>query len=248
MFSFVDSVGIACDDVRVMNETESAGPRARNRAAVENRLRAVGRRHLADHGAAALSLRAVAREMEIAPSALYRYVQGRDELLTVLIVDAYDDLADAIDAAVAGRRTPRTRFVAFATALRTWAAANPSEYALIYGSPVPGYRAPAEQTGRAGERPLRTLAAIVADAAVPPVPGSNRRIQAAALAALGALVEDPALPPITDIAVLARAITVWNMLLGSVSSELFEQLGPVTDDPETVYAGVVDLGAALLFG
>lgn len=231
-----------------MSETDSAGPRARNRAAVEHRLRAVGRRHLTAHGAAALSLRAVARDMEIAPSALYRYVRNRDDLLTVLIVDAYDDLADTLDAAVAPRRTARTRFVAFATALRRWAVAHPSEYALLYGSPVPGYRAPAERTGPAGERPLRTLAAVAGPATAPPIDGSDPRVQDAAAGALARLAADPAVPPDTAPAVLARTIAVWNLLLGSITAELFEQLGPITDDPASVYAGVVDLGAALLFG
>ena len=240
--------GGTCEDGDEMSETENAGPRARNRAAVEDRLRAVGRRHLAEHGAAALSLRAIARDMDIAPSALYRYVRNRDDLLTVLIVDAYDELADALDAAVTARRTPRTRFVAFADALRLWAVANPSEYALIYGSPVPGYRAPAEQTGRAGERPLRTLADIAVDASARSVTGTDPGVQERAAAAFGLLMADPELPPSVEPATLARTIAVWNLLLGSISSELFEQLGPVTDDPTAVYAGIVDLGAALLLG
>lgn len=216
------------------------GLRARNRAAVETRLRDVGRRHLAEHGAAALSLRAVARDMEIAPSALYRYVRNRDDLLTVLIVDAYDDLADVVDAAVAEHGTPRTRFVAFAHALREWSLAHPSEYALIYGSPIPGYRAPHERTNRAGERPLNTLAAVITATDVPTIPGTDGTIQAASAAALQSLGDRSA--------TLARGIAVWNLLLGSISSELFEQLGQVTDRPDAVYAGVVDLGAALLFG
>lgn len=223
-----------------IEQGEPTGPRARNRAAVENRLRAAGRRHLAEHGAAALSLRAVARDMEIAPSALYRYLRNRDDLLTVLIIDAYDDLADAIDAAVAERTTPQTRFVAFANALRDWALAHPSEYALIYGSPVPGYRAPQERTNRAGERPLIALAALVSTTSVPTVAGTDARIQTAAAEALQSLGAESA--------TLARGIAVWNLLLGSISSELFEQLGHVTDHPAAVYAGVVDLGAALLFG
>ncbi|MGB3698011.1 MAG: TetR/AcrR family transcriptional regulator [Gordonia sp. (in: high G+C Gram-positive bacteria)] len=227
----------------------TGGPRARNRARIERRLREVGRRHLAEYGAAALSLRAVARDMDIAPSALYRYVAGRDDLLTVLIVDAYTDLADTIDAAVSTRRTARTRFLALADALRQWALAHPSEYALIYGSPVPGYRAPAESTNPAGERPLLALAAIVAGTeSVPEVPGTHARAQSAAADALTSLAADAALPPGTAPAVLARTLVAWNLLLGAVSSELFEQLGPITEQPSTVYAATADLAAALLFG
>lgn len=225
------------------------GLRARNRAAIESRLREVGGRHLAEHGGAALSLRAIARDMDITPSALYRYVASRDELLTILIIDAYNDLADQIDATVVEHRTPRTRFAALATALRTWALGNRSEYALLYGSPVPGYRAPAEQTNPAGERPLMALAAIIAGTkSVPEIPGTRPKVQASATAALGVLLDDPTVPADTVPAVLARTITVWNLLLGALSSELFEQLGPITDDPAAVYAGVIDLGAGLLFG
>ncbi|WP_424324619.1 TetR/AcrR family transcriptional regulator [Gordonia sp. (in: high G+C Gram-positive bacteria)] len=228
---------------------DNVGLRARNRAAIEARLREVGRQHLAEHGAAALSLRAVARDMNIAPSALYRYVANRDDLLTVLIVDAYDDLADAIESAVARHQTARTRFVAFSIALRDWALRNRSEYALVYGSPVPGYRAPAEQTNPAGERPLMALASIVADLdSVPVIRGTRSPVQTSAANALHALLDDPAVPAMADPVVVARVITVWNLLIGAISSELFEQLGPVTDNPAAVFAGVADLCAALIFG
>lgn len=231
------------------DDEEQNGRRARRRAAIESGLRVVGRRHLAEHGAAGLSLRAVARDLEITPSALYRYVRDRDDLLTLLIVDAYTDLADEIDAALVDKRSPRSRFGAFATALRGWALRNRSEYALLYGSPVPGYRAPAHRTNPAGERPLRALAGIVAGlGSIPAVAGTDDRVQSASVRALRRLADDPAVPPNTDPAVLARTLAVWNLLLGSISSELFEQLGPVTDDPEARFAGVVDLGAALLFG
>ncbi|WP_026918331.1 TetR/AcrR family transcriptional regulator [Gordonia shandongensis] len=232
-----------------MSEREALGPRARNRAAIEAALRDVGRRHLAEHGAAALSLRAVARDIGIAPSALYRYVRSRDDLLTLLIVDAYDDLADALDAATTPADPPRTAFVAFATALRAWARSNAGEYALIYGSPVPGYHAPGDVTRRSGTRPLALLASLAVRVdAVPEVPGTSGSTQRAAAAALAPAAADPAVPRGADPASIARTIAVWNLLLGSIASELFEQLGPVTDDPDAVYAGITDLAAALLFG
>jgi len=58
----------------------------------------IGREQLATVGPADLSLRAVARELGVVSSAVYRYVASRDELLTLLIVDAYDDLGDEVDA------------------------------------------------------------------------------------------------------------------------------------------------------
>lgn len=232
-----------------MTTDDHPGVRARKRAGVEADLREIGRRHLTEHGAAALSLRAVARDMGRTPSSLYRYVRNRDDLLTVLIVDAYDDLGDVLDAAVAPHSAPRSRFEAFANALRAWAVAHPSEYALLYGSPVPGYHAPRESTVRAGTRPILGLAAVAADAAVPEPPGTRRTVQRAAASALADTVGsdevgDLGLTPES----LARALSVWNLLLGSITSEVFEQMGPITDRPDDVWAGVVDLGGALLFG
>ena len=100
-----------------------------------------------------LSLRAVARELGMASSAVYRYFPSRDELLTALIVDAYDALGDTAEQALAGRcggRRP-TRWLALSTSIRAWAVAQPHEYALLYGSPVPGYRGAArhDRSGRA---------------------------------------------------------------------------------------------------
>ncbi|MCF8610301.1 WHG domain-containing protein [Gordonia sp. HY285] len=232
-----------------MTTDHTPGIRARRRAGIEADLRDVGRRHLAQHGAAALSLRAVARDMGRTPSSLYRYVRDRDDLLTVLIVDAYDDLGDTLDAAVADRSTPRSRFEAFANALRAWAIAHPSEYTLLYGSPVPGYHAPRETTVRAGTRPILTFGAIAADAEVPAVDGTHASRQRAAAAALSATAASDEVAGLTLTAdALARTLVVWNLLLGSIASELFEQMGTITDRPDDVWAGVVDLGGGLLFG
>ncbi|MGO3327882.1 TetR/AcrR family transcriptional regulator [Gordonia sp. (in: high G+C Gram-positive bacteria)] len=237
-----------------MRTPDDPGVRARKRAGIEADLREVGRRHLAEHGAAALSLRAVARDMGRAPSSLYRYVRNRDDLLTVLIVDAYDDLADdldaaVLDAAVDGHSSPRKRFEAYADALRTWATAHPSEYALLYGSPVPGYHAPADTTLRAGTRPILALGAIAAAGDPPVAPGTRSTHQRAAASALAATAASDDVAPLgLTPQALARALSVWNLLLGSISSEVFEQMGPITDRPDDVWAGVVDLGGGLLFG
>ena len=108
----------------------------------------IGRAHLATDGAAALSLRAVARDLGVVSSAVYRYVASRDELLTLLVVDGYDELGDAVDAALAqvDRADHAGRMVAIGRAVRAWALAEPATYALLFGSPVPGYEAPAERT------------------------------------------------------------------------------------------------------
>jgi AcrR family transcriptional regulator len=102
----------------------------------------------------------------MASSALYRYFGSRDELLTRLIVDAYDSLGAAAEASEAAvdRDDLAGRFAAVCQAVRTWALANPNEYALIYGSPVPGYVAPAATVGPA-TRVSALLMWIIIDAA-----------------------------------------------------------------------------------
>ena len=99
-------------------------------------------------------------------SGIYRYVASRDELLTMLIIEAYDALGATVEDAARRRRgaqPPADRFVAAARAIRAWALANPHEYALVYGSPVPGYAAPADTIGPASRVTL-ALVGIVVDA------------------------------------------------------------------------------------
>src|SRR5262249_35831644 len=118
----------------------AASVRARVRAQMIDEIKATARQHLATDGAN-LSPRAVARDMGMASSALYRSFASRDDLLTALIIDAYNALGDAVeagDAEVTDRGDLRGRWLACCHAVRRWALANPAQYALIFGSPVPG--------------------------------------------------------------------------------------------------------------
>jgi AcrR family transcriptional regulator len=127
-------------------------------------IKAVARRHLETDGAN-LSLRAVARDMGMVSSALYRYFASRDDLLTALILDAYNALgeaAEAADAAVTGRSQLRARWLATAHGIRGWALRTPAEYALLFGTPVPGYAAPADTIAAAARTPV-VLIRILAD-------------------------------------------------------------------------------------
>lgn len=208
--------------------------RERVRAEITGEILRAGRRHLATDGAAALSLRAIARDLGMASSAVYRYVASRDELLTRLIIDAYDSLGAAAEAvgAGAGRGDLAGRWSAICRAVRDWALANPNEWALIYGSPVPGYAAPADTIGPAS-RVSNLLVQILAEAAergvALPDP-AGRELSPAARAALGpALAVLPA--AVTDAAIQA-GLMLWSALLGTISLELFGQFhNVVTDDP-----------------
>ena len=155
-----------------MSQTEQDRPsvlraaRERTRAEITREILDAARRHLATDGASGLSLRAIARELGVSSSAVYRYVASRDELLTRLIVAAYDALgiaAETQEAAVA-RDDLAGRWSAVCGAVRGWALANPNEYALIYGTPVPGYIAPPATIAPAA-RVSSVLLGILTDAA-----------------------------------------------------------------------------------
>lgn len=232
----------------------AGGIRARNRAAIESEILELGRRHLAEHGAAALSLRAIARDMGMVPSALYRYVRNRDDLLTLLIVSAYTSLADAVEAAHAAVDPDdlHARWTAVGTGLRAWALAHPHEYALVYGSPVPDYEAPAESTNEPGTRVQALLVRLLADATrTGRASGAATAItpQAPHLAAraAGPLLADPffegaRLTPET----LMAGLTAWTLLLGAVSSEVFHQLGDTITDPDAYFRYLLELAGALV--
>src|ERR1700710_1427592 len=126
--------------------TPAGSVRARVRAGLVEEIKGIARRHVAEQGASALSLRAVAREVGMVSSAIYRYFPSRDDLLTALIVDAFDAVGRAAEDADAtcAEDDVRGRWLAVAIAVRRWALTNPHEYALVYGSPVPGYAAPTD--------------------------------------------------------------------------------------------------------
>ena len=224
----------------------ASGIRARNRAAIDLEILETAREHLAHSGAAALSLRAVARAMGMAPSALYRYVASRDELLTRLIVAGYTSLADAVDAALAGLedRPAEEQLAVIARSMRAWALANPHEFALLYGSPVPDYHAPAEATTEPGTRvQLRLARLLPATAPGPPA------LRGLADRGIGPMLEtgffgSPAPEPIS----VARGLAAWSLLLGSLTAELFEQFGTETlADHDAYFETMIDLAVSLVF-
>jgi AcrR family transcriptional regulator len=122
---------------------------------------------LQDAGAQDLSLRGVARRLGMAPSALYRYFESRDELLTALIIEAYSALAEELERHYgrASRRRNATAhdvFLQVARAYRKWALSHSLEYKLIFGTSIPGYTG-TEQTTEASIRSSAVLLRIMAD-------------------------------------------------------------------------------------
>ena len=213
-----------------------SGARARVRAELTREIADVARRHLASQGAAALSLRAVARELGMASSAVYRYFPSRDDLLTALIVDAYDALGEEAERADAARPRDdlRGRWRAACSAVRDWALAHPHEYALLYGSPVPGYAAPRTTIGPAA-RVGAVLAAVVADGVTTGAVGPDADLdEGAAL--------HPDIPGRLDLpaGLAARAVLAWTALFGLVGFEVFGHTENVVVDRAGHFARAVD--------
>lgn len=204
-------------------------PRQRARKQTMDDIVRLGREQLATVTPTELSLRGIARELGIVSSAIYRYVKDRDELLTLLIVDAYDELGAAVEDAVAAasRRSPRARALVACQAVRTWALREPSRFALLFGTPVPGYAAPADRTVEPGTRVPAVLLALLEEAhrsgelepPSGPLPRPVRRDMEEIRREYGLSVPS---------ASLARGIGLWSALVGAVSFEVFDQYGPDT--------------------
>jgi AcrR family transcriptional regulator len=202
-----------------------AGARARVRAELTREIKAIAREQLSEVGAAALSLRAVAREMNMASSAVYRYFPSRDELLTALIVDAYDAVGAAaeLDEADARRTDYAARWMATARAVREWAVTHPQEFALIYGSPVPGYQAPQDTIDPAARIPLLLLTIVNDCAAAGKLNSVPEQPMPKVLRADLVTLAGQAAPDLNPHQ-LARVIMGYVELIGVISFELFGHL------------------------
>ena len=217
--------------------------RERRRQELLDEIRDIAHRQLVERGPAALSLRAVARDADIAVSALYRYFADRDALLTDLLVRAFDAHADAVEAA--GEALPEAL-----RAYRAWAVANPAEFGLAYGTPVPGYRAPADRTIRAGARIGDHLQGLLA-----------REYERGAVAASAVEAREADLTPRTreqlealrerrgytgPVGLTALGIDLFVTLHGFVVMEVFGQLRPITPDAGPYFEEVLTAELAKL--
>jgi AcrR family transcriptional regulator len=226
---------------------------------------AVARDHLANEGAAALSLRSVARDLELAPSALYRYFDGRDALLSALIMGAYESLAAeaerAADRAHEAGTSDVDRWLEVPRAARRWALERPHEWALIFGTPVPGYEAP-EDTVEPYARAAGAMARAVVEAKA-----AGRLGQHAFTGVRGpgtaARTDDErsdelrqSLAPVAEglsldmpVAMVVRFVQAWATVVGIISLEIFGHWRNTILDPEAFFEAAVrnladDLGLA----
>ncbi|WP_424216054.1 TetR/AcrR family transcriptional regulator (plasmid) [Streptomyces sp. BI20] len=215
------------------------GARERARSEITTAIKDEARRQLAEEGAAKLSLRAVARALGMVSSALYRYFPSRDELLTALIVDAYDSVGAAAEAARDRTLTesPARAWAEVAGAVRAWALAHPHEYALIHGSPVPGYHAPAERTVPAAARSGEALIDVVRRAHAGPGAPAPEPVPTRLEAEAARMIADFAGGLPADAALALPA--VWAQLYGLISFEVFGQFQRVVEERDAFFAHAV---------
>lgn len=217
-----------------MNTSRTARERAR--AEITAEITASARTQMQEVGAAGLSLRAVARDLGLASSAVYRYFPSRDALLTALITDAYNALGDAVETADATAGDagggPRARWRAAGHAVRDWATTNPHEFALLFGTPVPGYAAPRD-TVAAAVRTSGTFARIAAD---------GRAGGTAPSGVLGEQLRAAAdiVAPGADPAQLGLGVLAWTELFGVIGFELFGQYANTFDPADALFDYALD--------
>ncbi|MCK9931552.1 TetR/AcrR family transcriptional regulator [Frankia sp. Mgl5] len=240
--------------------------RERLRAETVRDIKEIALRHMAEGGAAALSLRAIAREMGMTAGALYSYYDTRNDLITALIVEVYESLARSLETARAGwPGDPAGQMLAVGLTYREWAITNPPEFQLVYGNPIPGYQVPEDGAELAAEhRACGVLIRIVA--AAWPV------ILAGRAACPSPARDDRPLHPDTgpyawsdfrpDFALMAResfpdlspdaaalSLRIWGRLHGLVTLEVYGHLRPQVTDPARLYRHELrDLCAGLGLG
>lgn len=227
-----------------MSAIQTARERARTELTRE--IKDEARRQLAASGPSGLSLRAVARELGMVSSALYRYFPSRDDLLTALIIDAYNALGEQVEAADQAAPAPhfRARLRAVCYAVREWATTHPNEYALVYGSPVPGYRAPEDTVVPGGRVPLALLK-LVGEAATAGALAPAHDELTTELAEQTKAVAEVGAPNLSG-PQLARSAMVWAQLFGLISFELFGQFARTLDPADEFFAYTVDRMAEFL--
>ena len=206
----------------------AVGKRATARAATEKKIIEAAERQLAEVGASGISLRKVAQDVGMAPSALYRYYNGIDQLYTAMIIRAFNEQTAAVQAAFDAHATPPPTtwddtvelVVLLAMTLRQWALDNPHKYALIYGTPVPGYKAPQDT--------------------IPPAAGVGRIFAASCVYLTDGVVYDPMdyLPE--------YMASIFVAIYGVISFELFGHLVGVVDDPAVFLRHTVENNLELL--
>ncbi|GAA8844932.1 hypothetical protein DUHN55_14590 [Helicobacter pylori] len=203
------------------------GAREESRARTTAAILRAAREEIAAHGGGGLSMRAVAREVGMVSSAVYRYFPTREALLTAMIFESYEGLAAALGE-VRARRAD-LRWKALGSALRDWALARPHEFQLIYGTPVPGYVAPPE-TIPAAAAVAAPFLDVAAGGCGTPLPRPALTRQMADVAEVSGATGEAAAAVIAELAAL----------VGIVTLELGGHLVGSADPADGIFAALLD--------
>jgi AcrR family transcriptional regulator len=223
--------------------------RAERREVTQRAILEASSKLLAAGGQEALSVRGLARELNLVPSALYRYVTSREDLLNILFRHSYNDMADTVKTAhdQVAREDLRGRWRAFAYALRQWSLDHPHEWILINGTPPRDYHVPTEETLSSGIRLHIMLAQLAADAEAA---GLHPRVTdgeyPADLTGMREFIASTGLDLQAETAVVG--VAAWHMLMGILFTERFQFWGYDAIDPGQYYDLIVAASEKLLFG
>ncbi|MFN8374049.1 MAG: TetR/AcrR family transcriptional regulator [Anaerolineae bacterium] len=216
-------------------------PRKRNdeqHGAMRRKILNAARQQMQQFGTAGLGMRNIARELNLAPSGLYRYYRDLDAVITALILEAFTALAETIEAA--SHSLPREdyagRLLAVLLAYRRWAQEHPIDFQLIYGNPIPGYQAPTELTLRAARRGYRVVVEIldgaVADGSLL-LPLEYQHLPDTVVASFQSVAAAEDYHGV--LGVLCLATVGWARIHGFVMLELFGSIQPLVGDAEAFY-------------
>ncbi len=228
------------------------GVRDARRETTQRAVLSGGLRPLERGGPQALTVRGLARELGLVPSALYRYVANRDDLLTLLITHSYTALAEYVEAAhsAVDPTDLRGRWRVIAHAIRDWARVHPHEYGLIFGTPVYGYQAPPEKTVEPGSRVLRLFAGVAVDAQAaglhPPNADVYRDLAERATGPSQAFLAAAGIK--IDPEWIQVGLTAWHLVMGTVNGEQFAYMGSTNLERDAYFDAVVAIGENFLLG
>lgn len=218
-------------------------PKRKDQINLAQEIKTVAYRQIAANGAASLSLRAIARELNVTAPAIYNYYSRRDDLVTALIVDSYNSLADALQSA--RDAAPETDYAAqlmgTLIAYRAWALEHPEEYSLIFGTPIPDYQAPAEITTPAATRGMDTIIGILEAAE-----GAGALDLTPTTGALSPPLREALLTwkhrrgYSASIQVMYLSQVGWGRIHGLVMLEIYNHLAPFFYDTDALYQAEAD--------
>lgn len=193
-------------------------------------------KQISEAGAPTLSLRSIARELNITAPSIYNYFPSRDGLVTVLIVDAYNSLAESQESSIKNLATDDRsgRLFELGMAYRAWAVSYPQRYQLIFGTPIPHYHAPNEITLPAAARAMVPLTQAIQALF------STGQIHTERLAPMTPKLEAmlkawQEFEGGSDLEVLYLAYIIWSRVHGLVMLEIGNQLPAFLDDPAELF-------------